>query len=194
MMIVIRVMMMIIMMTISSPTPALSSSSSGVLTKDTKDWGDILQKKQGVLKQKNLFYFFDIYLLQNINPCKGEVTFISLVKRGSNDFWEAATGIRVRVMADQDRTGTVKDETEKDSDSSEDDEDTTRWSSVQISTTTFIDEEYFLNGSSFSPEHLFEPYERLEAEHGGWTRNTAASKDVLKAMSIILVFIIEILD
>ena len=57
MMIVIRVMTMIIMMTISSPTPALSSSSSGVLTKDTKDWGDILQKNKAFLAEKFILLF-----------------------------------------------------------------------------------------------------------------------------------------
>ena len=70
MMIVIRVMMMIIMMTISSPTPALSSSSSGVLTKDTKDLGDILQKNKAFLSRKIYFTFLIFIYYKILTPAK----------------------------------------------------------------------------------------------------------------------------
>ena len=93
---------------------------------------------------------------------RGEVNFVSLVMRGANVFWEEATGIRVVVM---DQHGTDTDQTE------EDKENTTKWSTTVTHSTNYTeeDESYIYNGTSFSPEY-FEPYERLEAEHGGWSK------------------------
>lgn len=113
---------------------------------------------------------------------KGEVHFFSLVMRGSNDFWEEATGIRVMVM-EHNLTGTEKIQVVE-----ENKENTTRGSStVPDSTIIEEDESYILNVTSFSPEY-FEPYERLEAEHGGWAkpRNMAS---VIKAHRTSIVFL-----
>ena len=115
---------------------------------------------------------------------KGEVHFFSLVMRGSNDFWEEATGIRVMVM-EQYLTGTEKNQFVQNR------ENTTRWSSVTDSTIIEEDESYILNVTSFSPEY-FEPYERLEAEHGGWAkpRNLASVMQAHRTSMKILFFFI----
>ena len=109
---------------------------------------------------------------------KGEVHFFSLVMRGSNDFWEEATGIRVMVM-EQYLTGTEEEENKENL--------TSGSSTVPDSTIIEEDESYIFNVTSFSPEY-FEPYERLEAEHGGWAkpRNLAS---VIKAHRISIVFL-----
>ena len=122
---------------------------------------------------------------------KGEVTFISLVMRGSNVFWEEATGIRVMVT-DEHLTGTENDQADE-----EDNENTTRASPSVTDSTSFIeeDESFILNGTSFSPEY-FEPYERLEAEHGGWAkaRNLAIEVDADRTSIIVFMFLFTLLS
>ena len=118
---------------------------------------------------------------------RGEVNFVSLVLRGANVFWEEATGIRVVVM---DQHGTDTDQTE------EDKENTAKWSSTVTDSTTYTeeDESYIYNGTSFSPEY-FEPYERLEAEHGGWSkpRNLATEMEAHRT-AIVFVFLFMLLS
>ena len=118
---------------------------------------------------------------------RGEVNFVSLVMRGANVFWEEATGIRVVVM-DQQRTDT--DQTE------EDKENTAKWSSTVTDSTSYTeeDESYIYNGTSFSPEY-FEPYERLEAEHGGWSkpRNLATEMEAHRT-PVVFVFLFMLLS
>ena len=118
---------------------------------------------------------------------RGEVNFVSLVMRGANVFWEEATGIRVIVM---DQHGTDTDQTE------EDKENTAKSSSTVTDSTTYTeeDESYIYNGTSFSPEY-FEPYERLEAEHGGWSkpRNLATEMEAHRT-PIVFVFLFMLLS
>ena len=118
---------------------------------------------------------------------RGEVNFVSLVMRGANVFWEEATGIRVVVM---DQHGTDTDQTE------EDKENTTKWSTTVTHSTNYTeeDESYIYNGTSFSPEY-FEPYERLEAEHGGWSkpRNLATEMEAHRT-PIVFVFLFMLLS
>ena len=118
---------------------------------------------------------------------RGEVNFVSLVMRGANVFWEEATGIRVVVM---DQHGTDTDQTE------EDKENTTKWSTTVTHSTNYTeeDESYIYNGTSFSPEY-FEPYERLEAEHGGWSKpkNLATEMEAHRTL-IVLVFLFILLS
>ena len=118
---------------------------------------------------------------------RGEVNFVSLVMRGANVFWEEATGIRVVVM---DQHGTDTDQTE------EDKENTAKWSSTVTDSTTYTeeDESFIYNGTSFSPEY-FEPYERLEAEHGGWSkpRNLATEMEAHRT-PIVFVFLFMLLS
>ena len=117
---------------------------------------------------------------------EGDVIFKGVVKRGSRIFWEEAIGIKVLVKEDHEEPQTtttlrnkeefdtsdffIKSSTEKNLRSSTEqqsvepipeidvDFDTTRWSSNN-------DDQL----SSSTPEYPGEPYERLEAEHGGWT-------------------------
>ena len=119
---------------------------------------------------------------------EGDVIFKGVVKRGSRIYWEEAIGIKVLVKDDHDEdqmTTTLRNEeefdtsvsmiktsSEKNSRTSTEklvsapiseidvDFDTTRWSSNN-------DEDDQLLSST--PEYQGEPYERLEAEHGGWT-------------------------
>ena len=118
---------------------------------------------------------------------RGEVNFVSLVMRGANVFWEEATGIRVVVM---DQHGTDTDQTE------EVKENTAKWSSTVTDSTTYTeeDESFIYNGTSFSPEY-FEPYERLEAEHGGWSkpRNLATEMEAHRT-PIVFVFLFMLLS
>ena len=118
---------------------------------------------------------------------RGEVNFVSLVMRGANVFWEEATGIRVIVM---DQHGTDTDQTE------EDKENTAKSSSTVTDSTTYTeeDESFIYNGTSFSPEY-FEPYERLEAEHGGWSkpRNLATEMEAHRT-PIVFVFLFMLLS
>ena len=118
---------------------------------------------------------------------RGEVKFVSLVMRGANVFWEEATGIRVVVM---DQHGTDTDQTE------EDKENTAKSSSTVTDSTTYTeeDESYIYNGTSSSPEY-FEPYERLEAEHGGWSkpRNLATEMEAHRT-PIVFVFLFMLLS
>ena len=119
---------------------------------------------------------------------KGEVTFISLVMRGSNVFWEEATGIRVMVT-DEHLSGTENNQAEE-----ENKENTTNTSVTDSTSLIEEDESYILNGTSFSPEY-FEPYERLEAEHGGWAkaRNLALEVDADRT-SLVFMFMFCLLN
>ena len=118
----------------------------------------------------------------------GEANFVSLVMRGPNVFWEEATGIRVDVT-DQHLAGT-------DNDQAEGKLNTTVGSSTVTDSTTYTeeDESYIYNGTSFPPEY-FEPYERLEAEHGGWTkpRNLATEMEAHRT-STVFVFLFMLLS
>ena len=69
---------------------------------------------------------------------KGGVTFISLVMRGSNVFWEEATGIRVMVTDEHLLTGTENNQAEE-----ENKENTTN-TSVTDSTSLIEEDESWL--------------------------------------------------
>ena len=122
---------------------------------------------------------------------EGDVTFKGVVKRGSRIYWEKAIGIKVFVKDDHNEsdddyyktTTSIRNEecntselvtkartdemirisTEQTVETISEidvDFDTTRWSS---------NKEDDVQLSSSTPEYPAEPYERLEAEHGGWT-------------------------
>ena len=116
---------------------------------------------------------------------RGEVNFVSLVMRGANVFWEEVTGIRVVVM---DQHGTDTDQTE------EDKENTAKSSSTVTDSTTYTeeDESFIYNGTSFSPEY-FEPYERLEAEHGGWSKPRNLATEMEAHRTPIVFFFLSML-
>ena len=75
-------------------------------------------------------------------------------------------------------------------------ENTAKWSSAVTDSTSYTeeDESYIYNGTSFSPEY-FEPYERLEAEHGGWSkpRNLATEMEAHRT-PIVFVFLFMLLS